>query len=46
MQQATRISDYIAFFMLGDLVEYSKTEEFFSHPKDKRSDDYINGKFS
>ncbi len=46
MQQATRISDYTAFFMLGELVEYSKTEEFFSHPKDKRSDDYINGKFS
>ena len=46
MQQATRISDYTAFFMLGELVEYSKTEEFFSHPKDSRSDDYINGKFS
>lgn len=46
MQQATRISDYTAFFMLGDLVEYNKTEVFFSHPSDKRSDDYINGKFS
>ena len=46
MQQATRISDYTAFFMLGDLVEYNTTEEFFSHPQDKRSDDYINGKFS
>ena len=46
MQQATRISDYTAFFMLGDLVEYAPTEEFFSHPKDKRSDDYISGKFS
>ena len=46
MQQAIRISDYTAFFMLGELVEYSKTEEFFSHPKDSRSDDYINGKFS
>ena len=46
MQQATRISDYTAFFMLGDLVEYNTTDEFFSHPKDKRSDDYISGKFS
>ncbi len=46
MQQATRISDYTAFFMLGDLVEFNKTEEFFSHPQDQRSDDYINGKFS
>lgn len=46
MQQATRISDYTAFFMLGDLVEYSETENFFSHPEDKRSDDYISGKFS
>ena len=46
MQQATRISDYTAFFMLGDLVEYNKTEEFFAHPQDKRSDDYISGKFS
>ncbi len=46
MQQATRISDYTAFFMLGDLVEYSETEKFFSHPEDKRSDDYISGKFS
>lgn len=46
MQQATRISDYTAFFMLGDLVEYIETEKFFSHPEDKRSDDYISGKFS
>ena len=46
MQQAARISDYTAFFMLGELVEFNKTEEFFAHPKDKRSEDYITGRFS
>ncbi len=46
MQQAARISDYTAFFMLGELVEFSATEEFFAHPKDKRSEDYITGRFS
>lgn len=46
MQQATRISDYTAFFMLGELVEYDQTEEFFSHPKEKKSNDYITGRFS
>lgn len=45
MQQAARISDYTAFFMLGELVEYSKTDNFFAHPKDKRSNDYIAGRF-
>ena len=45
MQQAARISDYTAFFMLGELVEFSKTEDFFARPKDKRSEDYITGKF-
>ncbi len=45
MQQAARISDYTAFFMLGELVEFSETKEFFSHPKDKRSEDYITGRF-
>lgn len=45
MQQAARISDYTAFFMLGELVEYSKTDDFFAHPKDKRSNDYITGRF-
>lgn len=45
MQQAARISDYTAFFMLGELVEFNKTDEFFSHPKDKRSEDYITGRF-
>ena len=46
MQQATRVSDYTAFFMLGELVEFNATEEFFSHPKEKRSNDYITGRFS
>jgi len=46
MQQALRVSDYTAFFMMGDLVEYSETEAFFSHPKEKRSNDYITGRFS
>lgn len=45
MQQAARISDYTAFFMLGDLVEFNETEEFFAHPKDKKSEDYITGRF-
>ncbi len=46
MQQATRVSDYTAFFMLGKLIEFNKTEEFFSHPKEKESNDYITGRFS
>ncbi|MFA6624890.1 MAG: phosphate ABC transporter ATP-binding protein, partial [Bacilli bacterium] len=46
MQQATRISDYTAFFMLGKLVEFNQTENFFSHPKEKESNDYITGRFS
>lgn len=45
MQQAVRISDYTAFFLLGDLIEYQSTEELFSHPKDKRTEDYITGRF-
>lgn len=45
MQQATRISDVTAFFLLGELVEYGETEKFFSLPKDKRSEDYITGRF-
>ena len=45
MQQAARISDYTAFFMLGELVEFNQTEEFFAHPCDKRSEDYITGRF-
>ena len=45
MQQAVRISDQTAFFLLGDLVEYGNTEELFSQPKDKRTEDYITGRF-
>ena len=45
MQQATRISDYTAFFLLGEMVEYDKTEILFSIPKDKRTEDYITGRF-
>ena len=45
MQQAVRISDNTAFFLLGDLVEYQSTEGLFSHPKDKRTEDYITGRF-
>ena len=45
MQQAVRISDQTAFFLLGDLVEYGETEATFSQPKDKRTEDYITGRF-
>lgn len=45
MQQATRISDRTAFFLLGEVVEFGKTEETFSMPKDKRTEDYITGRF-
>ena len=45
MQQAARISDKTAFFLLGEMVEYIKTEELFSIPKDKRTEDYITGRF-
>ena len=45
MQQAVRISDQTAFFLLGDLVEYGSTEEMFSNPRDKRTEDYITGRF-
>ena len=45
MQQAVRISDQTAFFLLGDLVEYGDTEQMFSQPKDKRTEDYITGRF-
>lgn len=46
MQQATRVSDRTGFFLLGDLVEFSDTETMFSVPKDKRTEDYITGRFS
>jgi len=45
MQQATRISDKTAFFLLGDMVEFGDTEQIFSQPKDKRCEDYITGRF-
>ncbi len=45
MQQAVRISDSTAFFLLGDLVEFSGTEAMFSQPRDKRTEDYITGRF-
>ena len=45
MQQAVRISDQTAFFLLGDLVEFGKTEDIFSQPRDKRTEDYITGRF-
>ena len=45
MQQAARISNKTAFFLLGELVEYGNTEEIFSVPKDKRTEDYITGRF-
>lgn len=45
MQQAVRISDYTAFFLLGELVEFGETEKLFSQPIDQRTEDYITGRF-
>ena len=45
MQQATRVSDTTAFFLLGDMIEVGDTEKLFSMPKDKRTEDYITGRF-
>ena len=45
MQQAARISDKTAFFLLGEVVEYDETEKLFSTPQDKRTEDYITGRF-
>lgn len=45
MQQATRVSDRTAFFLLGEVVEYDRTEKLFSMPSDKRTEDYITGRF-
>ncbi|WP_239390978.1 phosphate ABC transporter ATP-binding protein PstB [Cloacibacillus sp. An23] len=45
MQQAARISDYTAFFLLGDLIEYDVTAKMFTSPHDKRTEDYISGRF-
>ena len=45
MQQAVRVADYTAFFMLGEIVEYDLTDNIFSHPKQKKTEDYITGRF-
>lgn len=45
MQQATRISDFTAFFLLGELIEYNKTIDLFANPKAKETEDYITGRF-
>lgn len=45
MQQAGRIADYTAFFLVGEMVEYGETKDVFSMPKDKRTEDYITGRF-
>ena len=45
MQLATRISDRTAFFLLGEMVEYGATDKLFSVPQDKRTEDYITGRF-
>ena len=45
MQQAARVSDKTAFFLLGELVEFGETDQIFSMPKDKRTEEYITGRF-
>ena len=45
MQQATRVSDKTAFFLLGEVVEFNETEKLFSNPNDQRPEDYITGRF-
>ena len=45
MQQAARISDFTAFFHLGEIVEVGPTDQIFTHPKEKRTEDYITGRF-
>ena len=45
MQQAVRISDYTAFFLVGEMVEFEETDTLFSYPQDKRTEDYITGRF-
>ena len=45
MQQAVRVSDHTAFFLLGELVEFGKTDDIFSQPQDQRTEDYITGRF-
>jgi phosphate transport system ATP-binding protein len=45
MQQAGRIADYVAFFLLGDLIEMDKAAKIFTNPADKRTEEYITGRF-
>jgi phosphate transport system ATP-binding protein len=45
MQQAARVSDETAFFLLGELIEFGNTQEIFTNPKDKKTEDYITGRF-
>ena len=45
MQQAARVSDKTAFFLLGEMIEFGDTETLFSRPSDKRTEDYITGRF-
>jgi phosphate transport system ATP-binding protein len=45
MQQATRISDKTAFFLMGEIIEMDETEKLFANPRDKRTEDYITGRF-
>ena len=45
MQQAARIADKTAFFLLGEIIEFDKTDKMFSTPTDKRTEDYITGRF-
>lgn len=45
MQQAARVSDYTAFFLVGEVIEYNETDLLFTHPKEKKTEDYITGRF-
>ena len=45
MQQAARVSDYTAFFLLGELIETDKTTKIFTNPKNKQTEDYVTGRF-
>jgi phosphate transport system ATP-binding protein len=45
MQQASRVSDWTAFFCLGKLIEYNKTSTIFTNPKEKQTEDYVTGRF-
>jgi phosphate transport system ATP-binding protein len=45
MQQAARVSDDSGFMLLGELIEFGKTEDIFTRPKDKRTEDYITGRY-